>query len=192
MKCAERTGLGPNRTGLRPNQTGLYSIKSVPLRWTSIGSSPDLDRTGVGFTSTRLTVFDVHHRSRGLSSLSKFVVILRVRRNSRSPSSLLKSVVILQVQIHRSSSSRLLLLKPIILHAAEVRSCYWSTEPGCIQCMMSPQLPRASGLRVRIGSGLACQSPLRSVPFQHTRTWTGLQVQYVHFILACTVQYIYI
>ena len=66
-KCAERTKLEPNRIG-------LHTIKSVSFRWTSTISCPDSDRTGVGFTSTRLTVFDIHHRSRGLSSLSKFVV----------------------------------------------------------------------------------------------------------------------
>ena len=110
MKCVERTRLGPNQT----------EIKSVPLWRTSTGSCQDLDRTGVGFASTRHTVFDVHHRSQGLSSLSKFVVILWVCRNSRSPSSLLKSVVVLQVHCcYRSSSI-----------ALEVHNlmCCWSTK----------------------------------------------------------------
>ena len=147
MKCAERTGLGPNRTRLHTIKSGPVRsgsvrsgsvrsgpVRSSPFRRTSTGSCPDLDRTGS--QALRLTVFDVHHRSRGLSSLSKFVVILRVRRNFRSPSSLLKSVVVLQVhRCYRSSLSRLLFLKPIISRAAEAGSWYWSTEPGQVGCI---------------------------------------------------------
>ena len=119
----------------RPNQTGLHTIKSVPLQRTSTGSCPDLERTRVGFASIRLAVFNVHHCSWGLSSLSKFVVILGVccTCNSRSPSSLSKSLVVLHVtRCYRSSSSRLLLLKPIISRAARASLVHYclQTLPG--------------------------------------------------------------
>ena len=74
MKCPERTE--PDRTGpdsdrTGPYRTGLHTIKSVPLRRTSTRSYPDMDRTRVGFASTRLTVFDV-------------IIALEVYRRSRS------------------------------------------------------------------------------------------------------------
>ena len=186
---------GPDQT-----RTGLHTIKSVPLRRTSTGSCPKLDHTRVGFASTRLTVFNVHHCSQGLLSLSKSVVIPRVSHNLRSPSSLSKSAVILQVHhCYRSSSSHLLLLKPIISCAAEVRSCYWSTEPGqvgCIRtkstsmhvwCRLKP-IPCMSGLHpdhVWTGSGLACLSPLCSIPAHSDLDWTSSPVRALHFGAYC-------